>query len=196
MENILPFLNILNKYWNIYSSAERDILCGIVKESIKLNKIDLKNNEHIKNIVSKSLLKHNDFQMLDLCSFLDPDCKWDKLFELFEQESSGDIPPIPEEERIQLEKLAIMKFTQNKAAKKKSVEEKMPVYKVNQLVTATDHSGMKWVARVLDVYTDAQNCLSWYYVHYENMDDIHNEWLSPPYRITKYNPMIARYYEL
>ncbi len=189
---VIPFLGVLNKYWDVYDSAERETLCNVVKCLIEPSKVSGSLQEHIKCMVEKCLSKHTDFQMLDLCTFLDADYKWDKLFELYAPDSAGDIPPIPEEERIQMEKLAMLKFTQKKIAKK---AKDIQIFKLHQLVTATDHSGAKWVARVLDVYTDLETGRMWYYVHYENMDDSHNEWLCPPYRISKYSPMTARYYD-
>ena len=191
--SIISILGVLNKYWTIFDSSEREIFCNIIKSIIPdVAKLSDNVRESLKNIVEKCLIQHIDFQMTNLCAYLIPDYKWDKIMEFYEIESAGDVPPMPVEEKIQMEKLAILRFTQRKLAKK---AKEAQVFKLHQLVTATDSSGSKWVARVLDIYTDKEMERSWYYVHYENMDESFNEWITPPYRISKYNPHIAKYYE-
>lgn len=62
------------------------------------------------------------------------------------------------------------------------------VYAVGQIVGARDSERRWWMARILFIFDDPKYPYPWYYVHFENWDDIHNEWISSPYRIKRFNP--------
>lgn len=68
-------------------------------------------------------------------------------------------------------------------------EKRLPnKFEVGQIVGAKDQERKWWMARILYVFVDPNYPYPWYYVHFEGWKDIHNEWISTPFRIKRFNP--------
>ena len=99
------------------------------------------------------------------------------------------LPPISAEDMFLIEKRIsencrwnILKKTGEVVAKEKIVK-----YKVGQIVGARDCERRWWMARILFVFEDPDYPYPWYYVHFEGWGEVHNEWISSPERVKRFN---------
>jgi hypothetical protein len=106
------------------------------------------------------------------------------------------LPPMAAEDLLNIDKLVednckwnILKKVNAEKGSKIKKENRPPIkYEVGQIVGAKDSERKWWMSRVLYVFIDPNYPYPWYYVHFEGWKDIHNEWISSPYRIKPFNP--------
>ena len=107
-----------------------------------------------------------------------------------------EMPPMAAEDLINIDKWVenncrwnvLKKINSEKGGELKVKRKPPPKFEVGQIVGAKDKERKWWMARILYVFIDPDYPYPWYYVHFEGWRDVHNEWISSPFRIKKFNP--------
>ena len=94
----------------------------------------------------------------------------------------SNVPPIPIDERIIIEKtLPQYKYS-------RQIKKKQKPFEVGEIVGAKDKENKWWLSRILHRY-DSPDCSDyWYYIRFENHGPMHDEWISSKtYRVRYFN---------
>lgn len=105
-------------------------------------------------------------------------------FRYVEDVNLNNVPPIPAEARLQIEK-TLPQMRYQKQLKKRSKK----IFKVGQIVGARDKENKWWLSRVLHVCQPADTNTCWYLIRFEGWNSLHDEWInSNTYRVRSFNP--------
>jgi hypothetical protein len=103
-------------------------------------------------------------------------------FRYMENVNLNNIPPIPAENRLFIEK------TLPQIRYQKQFKKIPKPFKVGQIVGAKDKENKWWLSRVLHVHKPTDTNIYWYYIRFEGWGNMHDEWInSRTYRVRYFN---------
>jgi hypothetical protein len=192
MEKILIKSNITNLLTlaeDCDEPIEAKKMINMIKNSLILH-TKLKNMpEFIKSfeesLVNSNLQQEHHYDILVIYKML-----WniqkgklsDNIHFRYVEENVRKYPPIPEHERLLIER-KVKYITYSYQAKKKH-----DAFRVGQIVGAKDKENKWWLSRVLHVFNDEERAGYWYYIRFEGWGVLHDEWIySETYRVRYYN---------
>jgi hypothetical protein len=185
--NILEFIDVISK---IEDSEDKSVIYQtmcLLRNTIILHRKVLEVNLHIVEIADKALLNldlnYDRFILHNMLNNIKKGNSFNNIHFRNINETISDMPPIPAEERIHIEKnLQYYRFT-------KQIKKKLKPFKSGDIVGAKDKENNWWLSRVLYVYTTDDCPDYWYYIRFEGWGSKHDEWISSNrYRVQQYRP--------
>jgi hypothetical protein len=172
-----------------------------LKMFLKIQKKEIRKSTEMINLVKESLvvfITMHGIQLVEEYASICDDYKFND-YEIPENHKADELiqpilPPLGAEDILNIERYVENNCRWNIITKANELG--APVIKkkgrsryiVGQIVGAKDQERKWWMARILYVFEDPNYPYPWYYVHFEGWGEIHNEWISSPFRIKNFNP--------
>ena len=193
MEKILIKSNIMNLI-TLSQDCEEPVeikkILNMIKNSLILYGKTLKNmpiflKSFEESLINGNLQKDHQYDIYVIYKMIHNiknNIPGDNIHFRYVEENARKYPPIPEYERILLER-KVKYLTYSYQAKKKH-----DPFTIGQIVGAKDKENKWWLSRVLHVFNDKERAGYWYYIRFEGWGVMHDEWIySETYRVRYYN---------